>query len=109
MDHFTTKSSGHLTGMMQASAMPAAQPEISEFERESQSVEAQLGYLEERIQVLNRRLQPVIAREVTGDAGTDRACPSPSSEVGSQLRGYSNRIESAAETVNYLLNQLVLP
>lgn len=102
----TDADRGHLTGLMQSTAMAAL--ELSEFERESQSVDAQLGYLEERIQVLQRRLQPVISQQ-DSDACASTVCPSPSSAIGSQLRSYSNRIESAAETVNYLLNKLVLP
>lgn len=99
---------------MQNSAFPASNagsapvPDVSEFQRESEAVEANLGYLEDLLQVLERRLMPVLAGAVIDEDPT-KGCSMPSSPIGSQLRTYGNRVESVASRISYLLNQLALP
>lgn len=97
-----------LSASLVGSLLTAKAPEVSEIERESGAVEANLGYLEERLTVLERRLMPVLSPSDTGDDAM-KGMPSPSSQIGSQLRGYSNRVESAASRISDLLNHLALP
>lgn len=81
---------------------------VSEIDRETQGVDTQLTYLEGRLQILQRRLQPVIAHVDTDLVGKSPGAPGPSSELGGQLRGYANRAESIAATIDYLLEHLAL-
>jgi hypothetical protein len=81
---------------------------VSEFERESESVAANLNSLEECLQILERRLSPVLAEPAPSAKCAGQTSP-PSSPIGVQLRGYSDRIESAAWRVSHLLGLLALP
>lgn len=103
-----TQGSTQSASLAGSSRLPADLPAVSEIERESGAVEAQLGYLEERLQVLERRLMPVLLSPPDTSEAT-KGMPSPSSQIGSQLRCYSNRVESAASRISDLLNQLALP
>lgn len=81
---------------------------VSEIDRETRGVDANLTYLENRLQILQQRLGPVILNMDTAKVGHSPGEPGPSSELGGQLRGYANRAEAVAATVDYLLEHLAL-
>lgn len=83
--------------------------DVSEFERESQAVEAQIMHLEERFGALRRRLEPVLSQDDSAAKCAGKAEAMVSSPIGSQLRNYSNRIENIGSAIDYVLSKLVLP
>lgn len=82
--------------------------QVSEIDRETQGVDTQLTYLEERLQILQQRLQPIMLQTDTASGHEGKSDPGPSSELGRQLRSYANRAEAVAANIDYLLEHLAL-
>lgn len=85
-------------------------PDVSEIDRETSAAFAALGFLEERIQVLQRRLDPVLTPVCAGKAAcAGGASPAePLSPVSMTIRQFTLRADAAGSTLNDLLNQLAL-